>query len=173
MGYGETKEILPTLQPGSKISNSLFLAEEIYVVSGAERAAVYKTSTKEVFSLNKSGRNIVFRGVYDPDYLKQLQDLGILTDKSLTATETPQKENAPRRIDFVWFEITPNCNERCLHCYAECSPISSAAIESKSRLRFDDWRRAIVAAHDLSCVSGQFIGGEPDGTQRQQSVLLC
>lgn len=161
MGDSKRKETLPTLLPGSKVSDSLFLAEGIYFTSGARRAAVYKTPTKEVFSINSSGRNIIFGKTNDPDYLKQLQNLGILTEKLFVTPEVSPKENTHKRIDFVWFELTPSCNEKCLHCYAECMPVSLLANENKKRLEFGDWKRVIVAAHDLGCISGQFIGGEP------------
>lgn len=160
MGVLSDKERLPTLTPGTSIGG-LFLTEGNYVVSGTKRAAVYKTPSKEVFSINDLGRNILFGKTNDLDYLRQLQDLEILTNKPLNNVEVPQKENAHGQIDFVWFELTPNCNEKCLHCYAECAPIFPSTIENKRRLNFDDWKRAIVETHDLGCTSGQFIGGEP------------
>lgn len=162
MGDGKRKEALPTLLPGSRINDGLFLAEGIYVVNGAKRAAVYKTPVKEVFSLNNSGRNIIFGEVNNPDYLKQLQDLGILTDQPSSVSKVSQKDSAShKRIDFAWFELTPNCNEKCVHCYAECAPIVPATVKDKGRLKFSDWKHSIVATHDLGCTSGQFIGGEP------------
>src|SRR3989344_432635 len=161
MGDSIRKEILPTLLPGSKIGDGLFLSEGIYVVSGSKRAAVYKTPTKEVFSINSSGRSILFGETNNFGYLRQLQDLGIVTDKPFTAPEVTKKENVSPKIDFVWFELTPNCNERCVHCYAECAPLLSTVVGNKNNLTADGWKRAIVAAYELGCTAGQFIGGEP------------
>ena len=60
-------------------------------------------------------------------------------------------------FDFLWLELTPRCNLRCTHCYAESSP--QRALDEG--MGVDDWTRILVQASELGCRSVQFIGGEP------------
>lgn len=60
-------------------------------------------------------------------------------------------------LDFLWLEITPKCNLRCLHCYSESGPTRRIS----EGLQYEDWRQILVEAALLGCEKVQFIGGEP------------
>lgn len=60
-------------------------------------------------------------------------------------------------LDFLWLEITNQCNLQCQHCYSESSPYST----DRNLLTEQDYLRIIKDARILGCRQIQFIGGEP------------
>ncbi|MBN8995381.1 MAG: radical SAM protein [Rhizobiales bacterium] len=60
-------------------------------------------------------------------------------------------------LDFLWLELTNQCNLRCVHCYAESGPRGN----EDDVLTTHDYVRLLDEAHGLGCGSVQFIGGEP------------
>lgn len=78
-----------------------------------------------------------------------------------TGNSSPPFEGTARGLisglDFLWLEITPKCNLRCLHCYSDSSPERSIT----DGLEYEDWRRILREAAGLGCTKVQFIGGEP------------
>lgn len=73
--------------------------------------------------------------------------------------EAPPLLHRPTRapLEFLWLELTNQCNLKCVHCYAGSSPH-----EPKSHgFVHADWLRVLSEARDLGCKSVQFIGGEP------------
>lgn len=85
--------------------------------------------------------------------------LGITTNRN--GTPSTRIEHAYRRkpwlrrLDFVWLELTPKCNLRCSHCYADAGPTLS------QRMSYENWSDVLREAFDLDCRSVQFTGGEP------------
>lgn len=91
----------------------------------------------------------------------------------------PHFEDIPRQnigLDFIWFEVvSEDCNQRCVHCYANSMPPSfrhnkqaSPSVgslgnhrELQGKLTYQQWLALITEAHDLGCRESQFIGGEP------------
>jgi len=76
-----------------------------------------------------------------------------------SASSLPDPEmhavNAP--VDFLWLELTPKCNLRCVHCYADSGP----EMPVTQRMSAGDWINALREASELGCRKVQFIGGEP------------
>jgi sulfatase maturation enzyme AslB (radical SAM superfamily) len=60
-------------------------------------------------------------------------------------------------LDFLWLELTNQCNLKCLHCYSESSPHSV----ERNILNEHQYSRVLEEAHELGCRRVQFIGGEP------------
>jgi len=60
-------------------------------------------------------------------------------------------------LDFVWMELTNQCNLQCLHCYSESTPRST----ERNLLSENEYLSLIAEAHELGCRQLQFIGGEP------------
>jgi MoaA/NifB/PqqE/SkfB family radical SAM enzyme len=69
-------------------------------------------------------------------------------------TLTPPARGA---LEFLWLELTHQCNLRCVHCYADSSP---ETVE-RDLLHLEDYLRAMAEARELGCRQVQFIGGEP------------
>ncbi len=60
-------------------------------------------------------------------------------------------------LDFLWLELTQQCNLQCVHCYSDSGPQATGA----HRLQLQDWKSVLDQAAALSCHNLQFIGGEP------------
>ncbi|MCB9958902.1 MAG: radical SAM protein [Rhodospirillaceae bacterium] len=75
---------------------------------------------------------------------------------SANADVSRQAEDACK-IDFLWLELTNQCNLQCSHCYAESGPQTGAT----DRLSHADYERTMDEAAALGCRTVQFIGGEP------------
>lgn len=59
-------------------------------------------------------------------------------------------------LNFLWLEITGQCNLTCQHCYADSGPRQTHGAMTAER-----WVQVLADAHQLGCQSVQFIGGEP------------
>lgn len=59
-------------------------------------------------------------------------------------------------LNFLWLEITGQCNLTCQHCYADSSPR-----QSHGTMQAEQWEQVLTDAYQLGCRSVQFIGGEP------------
>lgn len=59
-------------------------------------------------------------------------------------------------VDFMWLELTQQCNLYCVHCYSN----SGGQVENKS-LPLEKWYEVIEEGSQLGCKKIQFIGGEP------------
>lgn len=71
--------------------------------------------------------------------------------------ENIQGEQAREQIDFLWLELTNQCNLQCSHCYADSGPLKG----TEDRLGRSKYQELIVEAYELGCRRLQFIGGEP------------
>src|SRR5271157_1633672 len=60
-----------------------------------------------------------------------------------------------RKLDFLWLELTPRCNLRCSHCYADAGP------NLPEGMSYENWSDVLRQAFDLGCRSVQFTSGEP------------
>jgi len=58
-------------------------------------------------------------------------------------------------LGMLFVELTSQCNESCIHCYAESSP------ERSESLSFDDIRAGLNQARGLGRAFVQFTGGDP------------
>ncbi|MBX3631258.1 MAG: radical SAM protein [Nitrosomonas sp.] len=60
-------------------------------------------------------------------------------------------------LEFLWLELTNQCNLRCTHCYAESGPDRNI----DDLLARSDYENLIREGRELGCKQIQFIGGEP------------
>lgn len=93
----------------------------IYLVPGSSRAAICDTTTGNVYSINKSAQEVALGLNNDVIFWQELQGLDLVSETVSPCKIEPQKGTP--KLDFVWFEIvSDDCNERCLHCYADSMP---------------------------------------------------
>jgi len=74
-----------------------------------------------------------------------------------TAGSPPSVEPWLGSIDFLWIELTPRCNLKCSHCYADAGP----SLPVHQTMSYENWVDVLRQARDLGCRSVQFTGGEP------------
>lgn len=152
------------------------LRKGAYLVPGVSRAAICDTTTGNVYSINKSAQEVALGLNKDDEFRQELKKLGLAPE-----TEIPRKlepQGGTPKLDFVWFEIiSDDCNERCLHCYADSMPqtyrrrlmgeeqtpseLTMSSLRAASKLTAKQWIGLIDESYDLGCRQAQFIGGEP------------
>jgi MoaA/NifB/PqqE/SkfB family radical SAM enzyme len=59
-------------------------------------------------------------------------------------------------LDFIWLELTAQCNLHCIHCYADSHP----GLPLEDGMTRIHWERVLSEAGEMGCESVQFIGGE-------------
>lgn len=60
-------------------------------------------------------------------------------------------------LEFLWLELTNQCNLQCRHCYSSSGPLAGAS-DFLTMAHYDEIMRH---AHARGCRALQFIGGEP------------
>ena len=65
-------------------------------------------------------------------------------------------ERSNKKLDFFWLELTNNCNNRCLHCYADSGPCKPDETVPHNR-----WLEIIEEGKNAGATAIQLIGGEP------------
>lgn len=131
-------------------------------VKGACGSAIFDLKNEQVYSINQKGTQALAAVLSgdDPEassveYLKALEARGLLNDHSTPVTEL----HILPGIQYVWLELTGNCNCRCLHCYGTFGLPSSGKI--RSELTLDEWKNVVDTIVKAGCKAVQLIGGEP------------
>lgn len=155
------------------------LAPGVFFVEGKKRCALYDTNSENVYSLDKTARDVLMSKTDNLSFWNKLSEMGLTTNR--TGTEKPilhELEHTPK-LNFVWFEITEDCNEKCVHCYGDFMPSAFKEKEteiSKNKLSFAQWKQQIDNTYGLGCDTCQFIGGEPflySGEKRETVLDLA
>jgi MoaA/NifB/PqqE/SkfB family radical SAM enzyme len=150
-----------------------------FLVKGAKRGAIYDLTTGDIYSIDEKSVEILDKcekgislsqiiqetpGVNSQeiiDYLKNLKSLklGRFLDHHQVVEKIPLSP-PEMKLNFVWLELTQNCNLKCLHCYVKGSNNKENGSDS-DLLNIREWKRIIKEGYDLGCRQIQFIGGEP------------
>ena len=72
-------------------------------------------------------------------------------------------------IDFVWLELTDDCNLNCIHCYGESGEKSS----DNNLLSFSEYKTTLSNLSILGCKQVQFLGGEPTLNKHLPQLINC
>lgn len=149
------------------------LQEHCKLVKGAERGAIYDLHSGKVHSINQGACELItacqqecIDDVLEVDCAENAQYvefLDQLTEKGIGAlffsAAAPRQEVAPRaeiKLEFLWLELTSNCNNRCLHCYA-----GSGETVTLDPVSHECWLRIISEGKAAGATAIQLIGGEP------------
>lgn len=155
---------------------SFGLDEDVVLIEGAKRAAIYDLRDGSVYSVDELSkvllsaceRGISLAEIFSsaPDlseenslkYLDQLCEVGL--GRFLSVGERIKKADLIRPIPslgFMWLEVSAGCNLKCIHCYAGSNP----ALIGSEKMNQEAWQRVILEAKAMGCEQLQFIGGEP------------
>ena len=162
------------------MSSLCYLKEGVYLVEGAKRAALCDTNSGNVYSLNAIAKDIIVGLREDAEFWRSLVEMGLAeqTEEAILPQLSPELSQEKISLEFIWFEITNDCNARCIHCYADSMPppyrkatnfvpvsVISAAPQQVSigrpKISFRQWIELIKEGAELGCQQCQFIGGEP------------
>ena len=152
------------------------LQKHCSLVEGASRGAIYDLQTGKVYSINRGALQLLMAcqentledliDISCPDNQKYLKFFDDLTAKGVGSlyTQLPAENNnnitpetEPVKLDFLWLELTSKCNNRCLHCYGTCGPIT----ETDDSVPHERWLSLIDEARQAGATAIQLIGGEP------------
>lgn len=157
-------------------SSGYMFRNNILFVPGALRGAIYDLNSSNVYSINQSACDILTGTTENPEFWRKLESINLVgKEKSGGKRMLPELLQNPS-LQFVWFEIiSDDCNESCIHCYAECMPPTyrkSMGLlaeadknpnprEDDTKISFEKWKQLINESYSLGCRRCQFIGGEP------------
>jgi len=158
-------------------NNYFYLNQDVILVQGAKRGSLYDLNTRSVFSIDENSKRLLvelqsgvdlstffvkhtdFQKSEVMSYLNKLAEtkLGNFWNsqkKETVVVSSLQKMVFPMR--FFWFEVTPRCNLRCIHCYNESGPELPHIIYDKEKMI-----KIMQRMYDYGCKNIHFIGGEP------------
>ncbi len=139
-----------------------FAIGEWIVVSTPNGLTTYRSGHLDEMTITGTLTGILRR---DPKALATLAAVGHL-DERVQALSLSLRENEPEPLTFdrvlrgdgwdtIFLELTGQCNEACVHCYAESSP------ERQERLALDEVLSVIRQARTLGFRRLQLTGGDP------------
>jgi len=154
-----------------------FLDKDCFLVRGFLRGALYNLKTGNVYSINATSLRLLelctkkkvclekvfssFNGQINKqeiiDYFHLLQEKGIGRFYDIRKEEDKANIFFREKLNFLWLELTSNCNLRCCHCY---NP-SGLNLNKKNNIGLLRLKKVISEAKDLGCRKIQFTGGEP------------
>lgn len=150
------------------------LHDYCHIVEGAKRGAIYNLKSGKVLSVNMGAVDLLkecqanqledIMDLASPENERYLKFLNELVAKGFGSMFVIEPEPAsdpfvrpdPPKLEFLWLELTSNCNNRCLHCYATSGPCVDNDV-----VPHDRWLAAIIEAHQAGATAIQLIGGEP------------
>ncbi|MBI9064763.1 MAG: radical SAM protein [Marinilabiliaceae bacterium] len=153
------------------------LKEHCSFVKGAKRGCIYNLNSGDIYSIDSEAcallelceSELVLDDILENAFFKEktnevIQYLIDLETNNLGCfIENNQRirklkiDEPPEKLDFLWLELTQDCNLRCIHCY---NPMSTH-LHSKRKISTIKWKRILLDAFELGCRKIQFIGGEP------------
>lgn len=132
--------------------------DDVIYVRGAVRGAIYNFNNNNIFSINEKACFLINKYIEN----KNLKDkyLDTLLDNNLINREFNIREykidKLKHQLEFVWLELTPLCNLKCIHCYE-----GDSHKDYKNSLDINDWKSILMQLKELNCQNIEFIGGEP------------
>lgn len=150
------------------------LHSHCHIVKGAKRGAIYNVHSGKVLSINKGALELItecqssplenLMDISDPNNQIFLKFLNDLISKELGSMYILEPDNSTTRaeqtneqtLEFLWLELTSNCNNRCLHCYATSGPC-----QTTDKVSLERWLSLISEARQIGATAIQLIGGEP------------
>jgi len=153
-----------------------FLPENKALVKGSKYSIIIDFESGRTYRVNRSASRIIELGEQGFKVEEAVEKLGSeLKDSSiisfieklveqglllLSSNPKPQGSEKPSelKLDFIWIEVTPNCNLQCIHCYTEARVNKDEQLETLSK---EEIEKVIGEAAELGCRKIQFTGGEP------------
>ncbi|MDD4081583.1 MAG: radical SAM protein [Eubacteriales bacterium] len=159
-----------------------YLNEDVFVVSGPVRHAVYNLATGKLYSITDQSLDVLKR-LKAADEAGQSPELSegeapvrrFLEMELIYPPAAPHKPapcEAPKGkpalgINFAWLEVCDRCNLKCLHCYEEANDGASGRM-----MAWEDYLHVIAQLKAGGIKKIQFIGGEPMMHPRLKDMII-
>jgi radical SAM protein with 4Fe4S-binding SPASM domain len=154
----------------SVLNQFFFLNDDCVLVNGIKNSVIINFKNQEIFRANNFSKRIIELGEtgYRLSEVSKLLELEVidlqtfikeLAEKNLIRFSSKPKidktiEKSSPKLDFLWMEVTSQCNLRCSHCYADARP------KQYDDPSTDEIKKWIDEVADLGCKKVQFTGGE-------------
>jgi radical SAM protein with 4Fe4S-binding SPASM domain len=138
----------------------LFQNPNVEVVFGPVNSAIYDFGRNKVFWVNQTGTQVlrtIERSKNEIEkslFVSSLLGMGFYSQSPFQETNTNESRSNP--YDFIWLEVTRECNLFCQHCYADAG-FDYDGIPSK----IEFWQRVLSEFRRVGFSAVQLIGGEP------------
>lgn len=143
------------------------LSEDVFLVRGSARAAIYDLHCGDLYSIDARVANLIESLSEEKTYEDSFSALEIeiittlLENKLIIKTSnlaklkpiSSLKKEYP--VEFAWIEVTRKCNLSCNFCYEGSNPYCT------ERMSIDDFKIVMDNLIDIGVKKIQFIGGEP------------
>ncbi len=151
----------------NKNLNFVKLSDNVYIVDGAARSAIYDLNYGNLYSLNNSAiqfvKTILGEGYDANDVSTQaLETINHLLEAEILMSclqPVPIKDilslKQDRKLSFAWIEVTRKCNLSCSFCYEGSNP------HCVERMSINDFKLVLENLIEAGITRIQFIGGEP------------
>lgn len=139
----------------------MHINENVYVVYGEKRAAIYDLNRRLLYHLNDDAAQLLsgieLRSTFtssEKKFVSELEALGVLTREEIPTHDITDLSVEPK-IDFAWIELTTRCNLQCVHCHDDSGPANVCT------MNLTDFKHIIDELVDFGVQRIQLIGGEP------------
>ena len=145
----------------------MYLRNNCYLVNGYHNSAIYDLNNRKVYSVNKSGRNLLEKYLKhdkivedkdDKEFIALLTKYGLVTENKDESNNTDNINKVEPQLKYAWLEITGKCNLKCIHCYGQ---FGANHVKNKDYLSTEEWKIIIDTLIKNNCREIQLIGGEP------------
>ncbi len=151
--------------------------KNVYFVKGRERACIYDLNRNDLYHLKKDEVRFVdsILGRYEKELhlsdsesrqLDFLYENNILEDSPEFHSGDIAILATKPKIDFVWIEVTDQCNLKCVHCYDE------SCMQKTTRISVDEFKTVVDELVQIGVKKIQIIGGEPLILNTQLKAML-
>lgn len=139
--------------------------DKVFLVDGAYNSCFYDFNKSRLYHCSADYSEVAKKAVkndntefsaVDKEKIKVLLEEKLLVNTSEFISDGKiQQLKKEIQIDFVWIELTNQCNMKCIHCYDE------ACITNKQVLSIDEYKYIIDELDAYGVKKIQLIGGEP------------
>jgi len=167
--------------PTQNNRKAVSIGDHLFIVEGARKWALYdlleeslvsidSASGELLFALAQEDENVeeklVFLENYASSVFRLIRDNGI--DGRLFHQDTSvMKTGTVPMLEFLWLEVTNQCNQKCIHCYGGFCPLLKVFMDVRIA------QRTLKEARQFGCERVQFVGGEPFMHRQLWRMVEC
>ncbi len=140
------------------------LQNNVEVVAGAKHFCIYDLNQSKLYSIDEDGKHMLDEilanhelphDMHSRQFVQYLVEAGLIVHKE---NLLPKRFNETVKFyaEFVWIEITQNCNLTCRHCYE-----GSSREKKLPEMSFEKFIEIIDQLQILGVKRIQLVGGEP------------